>query len=284
MPVSMGESEMFEVPVAGGMIAGSRTGSGPPVVVLHGGPGLSDYMESLDGELSSGYSVYRYQQRGIAPSTTSGPFSVESHADDALAVLGAVAPTGAVVVGHSWGGYLAMHLATLRSDLIVGLVVVDPLGAVGDGGVADMSRLVQERTPADALARLEELDQLSDSGDGTPEDALESLALTWPARFADPANAPAMPPMSISLECNAETWASVADHLENQTVAALLPRVSIPTVFVLGADSPIPPEHGRACAALIPGARAEVHEGCGHFPWIERPGVVRSAVDSLHAF
>src|ERR1700685_281889 len=80
----MGEVELFEVPVAGGLIRGSRTGSGPPVVMLHGGPGLSDYMGSLDGELTTGYTVYRYQQRGLAPSTRSGPFSVETHANDAL--------------------------------------------------------------------------------------------------------------------------------------------------------------------------------------------------------
>lgn len=279
----MGEVESFEVQVAGGVISGSRTGSGPPVVMLHGGPGLSDYLGSLDGELASGYTVYRYQQRGLAPSTTSGPFSVETHADDALAVLQTVAPARADVIGHSWGGYLAMHLAAMRSDLIVGLVVVDPLGVVGDGGESDMVRLMQERTPPEARAKANELDERAMAGKGTTEDAIEGLALVWPAYFADPANAPAMPPISIDLDCYAQTWESVHDHLSKQTVAGLLSRVTIPTVFVLGAGSPIPPEHGLASAALIPAARTEVLEGCGHFPWLERPGVVREALDSLRA-
>lgn len=277
----MGEVESFEVSVAGGLISGSRTGSGPPVVMLHGGPGLSDYLGSLDGELASGYTVFRYQQRGLAPSTTSGPFSVETHADDTLAVLHAVAPEGAIVIGHSWGGYLAMHLAAMRSDLIVGLVVVDPLGVVGDGGEADMTRLMQERTPPEAMAKAIELDERAMAGNGTAEEAIEGLALVWPAYFADPANAPAMPPMSIALDCYAQTWESVHDHLSKQTVAGLLPQVTIPTVFVLGAVSPIPPQHGLASAALIPAARTEVLENCGHFPWLERPGVIRKALDSL---
>ena len=98
--------------------------------MLHGGPGTSDYLDSLDGELASGYTVHRYQQRGLAPSTTSGPFSIEAHADDALAVLRAVAPNGAVVIGHSWGGYLGMHLAAMRPVLMLGLVVVDSVGGV----------------------------------------------------------------------------------------------------------------------------------------------------------
>jgi proline iminopeptidase len=60
--------------------------------------------------------------------------------------------------------------------------------------------------------------------------------------------------------------------------------VTIPTVFVLGAVSPIPPEHGLASAALIPAARTEVLENCGHFLWLECPGVVREALDSLRVF
>jgi proline iminopeptidase len=279
----MAKVDSFEVEVSGGAIGVSQTGTGPPVVILHGGPGLSDYLDSLGEELAPRYTVYRYQQRGLFPSTTSGPFSVEVHADDALAVLRAVAPSGAVVIGHSWGGYLALHLAAMRPGLMLGLVVVDSVGVVGDGGIADMAHLIQERLSPESKKRLKELDDRDAAGDGTAEDALESLALTWRARFADPAKAPTMPPMRISLDCNADTWKSMVDHLEKQTVAKLLPLVTIPAIFVLGAESPIPPSHGLASAALIPGARTEVYEGCGHFPWIERPGVVRTAVDSLNA-
>jgi pimeloyl-ACP methyl ester carboxylesterase len=50
---------------------------------------------------------------------------------------------------------------------------------------------------------------------------------------------------------------------------------------VLGADGPIPPEHGLATAALIPGARCRIEPECGHFTWLERPGPVRQALDSI---
>ena len=272
--------ESFEVAVPGGVITGSRTGDGPPVVMLHGGPGLSDYLDSLDGELVSGYTVHRYQQRGLPPSTASGPFSVETHLADAVAVLDAVAPAGAYVIGHSWGGYLAMHLAAERSDLI-GLLVVDPLGAVGDGGEADMARNMEERIPPEAMARSNELDKRAMAGQGTIDEAIEALALVWPAYFADPSNAPAMPPIEISLDCYSRTWESIHDHLGKDTLIDRLAHVTIPTIFVLGAGSPIPPEHGLASAALIPRAKTEVLEGCGHFPWLERPGVIRAALDLL---
>ena len=49
-------------------------------LILHGGPGMSDYTSSLADELVEEFTVYRYQQRGLAPSTTDGPFTVETHA------------------------------------------------------------------------------------------------------------------------------------------------------------------------------------------------------------
>ena len=57
--------------------------------------------------------------------------------------------------------------------------------------------------------------------------------------------------------------------------------MTVPTLFVLGAASPIPPEHGIASAALIPGARYRVEDDCGHFIWLERPGSVRRALQDI---
>ena len=109
------------------------------MLVLHGGPGLSEYTEALAGELDDAFAVYRYQQRGLAPSTTSGPFDIETHVADAVAVLDGIGVERAYVVGHSWGGHLAMHLAAHHPDRLLGLVAVDPLGAVQDGGGAGLA-------------------------------------------------------------------------------------------------------------------------------------------------
>ena len=185
------------------------------------------------------------------------------------------------LVGHSWGGHLAMHVAGAHPDRLLGLVVVDPLGVVADGGESDMERRISERISPEAAARSFELDQRAMRGEGRPSDALEAFSIAWPTYFSEPESAPPMPPTGMSLACYSETWESIRTELARNMLAPLLHRFTAPSVFVLGADSPIPTRHGEASAALIPGVAVEIVEGCGHFPWLERPGVVRRALDAL---
>src|SRR5262249_47625389 len=154
--------------------------------VLHGGPGLSDYTASLSAELADGFQVIRYQQRGLAPSVTSGPFDIGRHVADAIAVLDAAGADRAYVLGHSWGGHLAMHLAVQHPGRLLGLVAVAPLGAVPDGGAGDLDRNLSARVPPTRAARARELDERAMAGEGSAEDALESLAIVWPGYFSSP--------------------------------------------------------------------------------------------------
>jgi proline iminopeptidase len=271
----------FAVTVSGGVLTGWRAGSGPPVLILHGGPGLSDYTSSLADELVEEFTVHRYQQRGLAPSTTDGPFTVESHVSDVLAVLDAIGAGQVFLIGHSWGGHLAMHIAAGHPERLLGLVVVDPLGAVGDGGESDMGRIMEQRLPPEAAARANALDERAMRGEGTAGDAMEALSIVWPTYFATPEQVPPMPAMELSLACYSETWESIHGELAAHTLETRLGRFRAPTVFVLGAGSPIPPRHGVASAALIPGAETDILDGCGHFPWLDQPGVIRTALRSV---
>lgn len=262
-------------------LAGWRSGSGIPVLVLHGGPGLSDYTESLVAELGPSYETIRYQQRGLEPSTTSGPFDVETQVDDVLRVMDHLQLDRPLVLGHSWGGHLAMHLIATHPERVQGTLIVDPLGAVPDGGEEDLGRNLAERASPEAAARSAELDARALQGEGTEEDAIEGLRLVWPGYFADPKTAPPMPPMRMSVAAYSETFTSIRQHFGNQTLVRLLPTVRVATAFLLGQESPIPNSHGMASAALIEGARVDVLAHCGHLPWLEQPGSVRAALDRL---
>jgi pimeloyl-ACP methyl ester carboxylesterase len=270
----------FRARVPEGSITGWLAGDGPPVLVLHGGPGLSDYTAPLAAELEDAFRVIRYQQRGLAPSTASGPFSISRHVADAVAVLDAAGAERAYVIGHSWGGHLAMYLAVRHPGRVLGLVIADPLGAVPDGGLSDMGQNLTARIRPELAARARELDERAMAGQRTTEDALESLAIVWPGYFSSPQVAPPMPALRLSVECYAATFASVQAHFDQHTLERSLPALRVPALFVLGAASPIPTRHGVASANLIPGAQCLI-EDSGHFPWLERPGSVRKALERI---
>jgi pimeloyl-ACP methyl ester carboxylesterase len=271
----------FDAPVAGGALGGWVTGRGDPVLVLHGGPGLSDYTDALADELNTMFTVYRYQQRGLPPSALEGPFHIARHVDDALAVLNANGLDKAWLVGHSWGGHLALFFASQHPDRCRGVLCLDPLGAVGDGGEGDLEANLGARLTTEAQERAEDLDRRAMAGEGTKEDAVEGLRLVWPGYFADPASAPPMPDLDLSIECYSQTFDSIHQHLDEQTLAQALPLVTVPVAFVLGAQSPIPPIHGYRTANLIPGAFVHEVDACGHMVWLERPGVTLQALRQL---
>ena len=197
----MSGREVFTVAVAGGSLGGWLAGAGPPVLLLHGGPGLSfEYIDQLGDELSPDFRVAAYQQRGLEPSTLSGPFTIAQAVEDAIAVLDALGWERALVVGHSWGGQLALRLLAAHPERLLGALAVDPLGVVGDGGMAAFGAEMAARTPREDRERRRELDERAMDGLGTAEDFLESMRLVWPAYFADPDNVPPMPPIRMSVE------------------------------------------------------------------------------------
>jgi pimeloyl-ACP methyl ester carboxylesterase len=267
--------------VPGGELRGWIVGDGEPVLVLHGGPGLSyDYLGPLAADIGDGYRVAAFQQRGLAPSLTTGPFDVARAVEDVVAVLDALGWQRAWVLGHSWGGHLLWHVAVAAPDRLLGGLALDPLGGVGDGGEAAFEAELTRRTPPAAAARAVELDERAMRGEGTPEDMDEGLRLVWPSYFASPADTLPYVSLAASLDAYAGLWDSLRAELPR--LEAALPSIRVPIGVVVGGASPMPSDAaGAATARAIPGAWLDVVAGAGHFPYYERPGCVRAGLDRL---
>jgi proline iminopeptidase len=271
----------FTVAVPGGVIAGIRSGQGFPLLVLHGGPGMSDYTGLLAGELG-GWTTLRYTQRGVAPSTASGPFTIDQHVADAIAVLDQHDVGSAAVLGHSWGGYLAMQLAAAAPKRVAGLVLVDSLGGAGEGGFEAFGAEMDARVGPEVLAEVAALDELVAASPGTPEAEAavsKSFDLLWPGYFAEPPSAPP-PPANIRLspECYTGTFESIQAAQADGRLANQLAGYRGPVEIVAGEASPFPIETATSTAALFSDARVSVVPGAGHLPWHEHPGCVAAAL------
>jgi pimeloyl-ACP methyl ester carboxylesterase len=276
----------FAVPVPGGELGGIRSGQGLPLLVLHGGPGLTDYSDWFASELD-GWTALRYTQRGVAPSTTAGPFTVDQHVADALAVLDHHQVGAAAVLGHSWGGYLAMHLAATAPARVAGLVLVDTLGGVGDGGFAPFAAELAARAGPEVLAEVAALDEIAAANSGTAEATtavVRSLGLMWPAYFADPPTAPPMPgDLRLGRGCYAETFTSIGAAQADGSLGARLASYRGPVEVVAGDASPFPVEVAESTGGLFADGHVTVEPGAGHFVWYERPGCVAAALGRLAA-
>ena len=275
-------SAVVEVVVTGGLLVGSVNGSGPPVLMLHGGPGLSgDYLRDLEAELVDGYTVATYQQRGLEPTTAGEPYDLTTQAHDVATFMDALGWESATVIGHSFGGHLLLHVMAAYPERLTAAIVVDPLGGVGDGGEAQFDAEMSRRSPREVVKRAEELDRRALAGEGSESDALEAFRLFWPAYFADPASAPPAPTdIRLSVEAYSQTFDSVRAMLPS--LAERLIDCPVPTVFVHGAGSPMPVSASSDTAEVIgDSARVDLVERAGHFIWFEAPGAVRRVLDGL---
>jgi pimeloyl-ACP methyl ester carboxylesterase len=265
------------IPVEGGELSGHRAGSGPPAVLLHGGPALPDYTASLASELGTTFMTLRYTQRGVAPSLEDGPCTIEQHRTDVLAAIDALEVERAWLVGHSWGGHLALHVAVAHPERVLGIVAIGTLGA--DGAVfGPFGDALRQRAGPAGTARLDEIEQRRRDGTVTEAELVERNAIVWPAYFADPATAtPA--PARVGVRSSREANASIAAHFAAGTLRDGLPAVRLPLLVVHGALDPLPARFAEQTAALVPGSEVRIVAGVAHFPWEERPGCVAAVVE-----
>jgi proline iminopeptidase len=230
-----------------------------------------------DPAKESRFRIRRRHLEGPAPLQAICSVTVEQHVADAIAVLDDGAAGKALVLGHSWGAHLALYLAVAQPDRVAGLVIVDGLGVVRDGGGSELGAALAARLRPAAAEKMQDL--LAELGDSAPTDdfVARQFDLLWAGYFADPANALALPELRFSALTNLATMASVSDHLADG-FADSLRSVTVPVISVLGALSPMPVSQGEQTAALIPGAEVWVIPEAGHLPWHEKPGCVAAAL------
>src|SRR5438093_739278 len=105
-----------------------RVGHGPPVVVLHGGPGAHhDYLlPQYDHLAEGGRTLLYYDQRGggRSPVPRDIPVGWREHVVDLEALRGHWGLDRLTVIGYSWGGLLALLYALEHPDRIARLALV----------------------------------------------------------------------------------------------------------------------------------------------------------------
>ncbi len=133
--------EMEQVTSADGTeIAFERTGSGPPLLLVHGS-GVSDHrrwdIAGVRDALAEHVTVFALDRRGRGESGDAEAYAFEREVEDTVAVIATIGES-VTLLGHSFGANIALE-ASLLTDSLSGLILYEPGIPVGNHKMSDMA-------------------------------------------------------------------------------------------------------------------------------------------------
>jgi pimeloyl-ACP methyl ester carboxylesterase len=264
--------------IHGHPVAFRTAGDGPVVVLIHGMARSSDTWEHVMPALAGRFTVVAPDLLGHGDSAKPrGEYSVSAHANVLRDLLAALGHAHATLVGHSFGGGVAMQLAYQFPARCERLVLV------ASGGLGrEVSLLLRSLSVpgAEQLFPLLCSPALRHAGTrlaawlgGMGLRAAPRLEEIWRS-YAALADGDARRAFFRTLRAVIEPGGQAVCARDRLYLAS-----QVPTLIVWGArDALIPLEHGVAAHEAIPGSRLEVFEQAGHFPHCEAPGRFVEAV------
>ncbi|WP_433254401.1 alpha/beta fold hydrolase [Streptosporangium sp. CA-135522] len=233
----------------GTAIAFDRSGQGPALILIGGGPTDRSVNTPLAELLSPCFTVFNYDRRGRGDSGDSASYSVDREYED-LAALIAEAGGSAMVFGTSGGGIIGLEAAA-RGLAITRLVVWET------PYILEGSR---PAVPADYRDRLVAL--LAEGRRGEMLELFFTAAVGMPAEFVAPMRDL---PFWGTMEAIAHTLVYDAAILGDFSLPVeRLASVAVPTLVVEGATTPWLSATAQAVAASVPGARRLTLAGQPH--------------------
>jgi pimeloyl-ACP methyl ester carboxylesterase len=241
-----------------------QAGVGSPLVLVHGAVSDSRVWQAQFGALASEFSVVAWDAPGCGQSEDPPEsFRLPDYADALAGLIAALRLEPAHVLGHSFGGALALELVRRHPGVVAKLVVVG--GYAGWAG--SLSAAEVQRRLAFALDTAERL----------------------PGRF-EPASMPGLFSERMSPEAAAELMGimsesrpaatrAMARALAEADLRQALPSIGVPTLLIYGdADERSPLTVAEDLHRRIPASRLVVLPGLGHMCFLEEPDIFNAEV------
>lgn len=246
-----------------------RVGEGPPVIVLHGGPGAHhDYLRPGFDVLANGRTLVYYDQRGGGQSAVERdvPVGWREQVADLEALRQVWGLERLVLAGYSWGGLLAMLYVTTHPDRVERMALVSPAPA-WRAAREEFEQRFAERNLAPALQAERKALREGDLRERDPAAYQRRMfELSVVPYFADPSKVGGLTAFRVTGRTQQDVWASLGDY----DLRPALARLEVPAVVLHGEEDAIPIAAARAAADAL---RAPFHAipNCGHVPHVEAP-------------
>lgn len=254
--------QAYAISADGTAIAYARSGSGPSLVIVHGGGLDARAWDRVVPLLADAFTVFALDRRGRGRSGPIRPgHTVAREAEDIAAVLAAV-PRPVHLLGHSSGARYALEAALLVGDL-ASLVLYEPslLGRITPSALDEIA-LLEPAGDRERILRVWQVDVIGNTLDGF---AALRRSRMWPMLLDNA--------LTLGPELRA-----LADH-ERRLEPGRSGRISCPVLLLLGGDSDAAMSATvRAVHADIARSRIEVLPGQRHSAMLAAPDLFASAV------
>jgi len=237
----------------------STAGEGRALLFLHGG----DYFrqnQSFCGRLARRWRVLIPRHPGFGGSQRPDGFrSVHDLAYLYLDLLEQQDLSDIVLVGSSFGGWIALEMCVRSVERIGHLALIDTLGVKFGGR--------EQRDIADIYA--------------LPTDEVLRRTFFAPERIApDYSRLDDAEAASIASDRAATALYGWRPYMHDPGLRKWLHRVRVPTLVIWGrSDRIVSPDYGEKLCGSLPDARFELIPEAGHYPQIERPDSVTDAIE-----
>jgi pimeloyl-ACP methyl ester carboxylesterase len=239
-------------------------GSGPPLLLLHGGGGALDPSGEFLNLLAGHFEVIAPSHPGFGHSALPDLFdSIDDLAYVYLDLLEQYDLHDVILMGFSLGGWIAAEVAVRCAYRLAQLILAGPVGIkAGDRETRDIPDVFA--LPPEEVTRLVYMD---------------------PKRYAPDYSRMSDDQLRV-IARNRESLALFAwePYMHNPKLRYRLGRLRLPTLLIRGAgDGLVSQSYLEAYCAAIPGARIETIAACGHSPQIEQPRALFERVVSFTA-
>ena len=289
------------VDVRGVLIYYKQFGSGPPLMVLHGGPGAShDYFLPHLLPLARKNRLVFIDERGSGKSAKlENPvlYTVQNMVDDAEAVRASLHLGNMSLLGHSCGGVLAQAYALKYQTNLSHLILCSTfhstrqLNEVFKGMKAKMSPQLRRR--------IERLEHAGLFGHGKDYEknryASDYMVAAWgegyfPYLYQKRPDANFDPSQmgNMAWDVYREMWGSHGEFVVDGNLTCVeyadrLGSIRVPTLITVGDHDECDPSLAKAMHSLIPGSKLVILPESGHMTFVDQPGLFMAAVENFLA-
>ncbi len=274
-------------------------GSGPPLLMLHGGPGAShDYFLPHLVPLARRNRLVLIDERGSGKSSkleNAAEYTVENMVEDAEAVRQALRLGQINLLGHSCGGVLAQAYALKYQKHLKHLVLCSTFHSTRE--MNEVFKAMKAGMSPELRERIDKLEAagLYGCGKGYEKNRYPSeyMVAAWgegyfPYLFQKRPDANFDPNAAgnMAWDVYREMWGSHGEFVINGNLASVeyagrLPSIKVPTLITVGDHDECAPSLSREMKALIPGSKLVVLPESGHMTFVDQPRLFLEAVQGF---